>query len=362
MDNNCTTVLVVGAGASGLAFALECAHHNICVHIIDKRPNRSMIGKATGVSAGVWGQLAKFGISPDSSGNAIPMRNFIFYDDGKLVANVPVPKINGVPPAYLYPQGELERQMETALSDLGIKIDYGLEFLSYEETDGRVDATIKTSLGEVRHLGPYKMIIGADGAHSAVRESAGIPFLGREYPESWSVAEVATNQWSPDAQAKLFLQSNGVGLFLSQPSPGTVQGILNDRHAAKELLSHFSDGSLLYERCFKVSLKRVPSPRKGHIWLIGDAAHVQSPVGGQGLNLAIWDGITLAKAISIGNLGVDTTLAHRAKLVLRFTHFDYRMLSSKNRFIRLLRNTYWEFSAKHPRVSKWFFKIISGFW
>lgn len=355
-------ILVVGAGASGLAFALECAHRGITTRIIDKRPNRSLIEKATGVAAGVWNQLSKFGVSPKTVETAIPMRNFAFYDDGELVANVPVPSIEGTPPAHLYPQGELEKHLEKALSVKGVKIEYNTEFYSYEENESAIHVRARVESGETISLGSYDWLIGADGARSVVREAAEIPFIGRNYPERWSVAEITTNQWPKDAQAQLFLQSNGVGLFLSQPAPGVVQGILNAENSAKQLTSHFEDAFLRYERHFNVSLRRVRSPRQGRIWLIGDAAHVQSPVGGQGLNLAIWDGVTLAEGLLLGNSEVEKTLAKRAQRVLFFTDFDYRMLASQNILVRFTRNKYWAYAARHPALAKWFFKLISGIW
>jgi len=354
-------ILVVGAGASGLAFALECASRGIRVRMIERRPYRSSIEKATGVAAGVWSQLSKFGLSPTSVASAIPMRNFVFHDDARLVANISVPEINGAPPAHLYPQGELERHLESALSSHGVDVEYGRTFVSYVEHDKEVRVRICED-GETESLDAFDWVIGADGAHSAVRQAAKMRLIGRDYPENWSVAEASTDEWPSDAQAQLFLRSDGVGLFLSQPTVGVVQGILNAPNAAETLKTHFSDAEIRYERDFQVALKRVRSPRKGRIWLVGDAAHVQSPVGGQGLNLAIWDGITLAEGLLAGNLRIERTLAKRARLVLFFTDFDYRMLASKNTVIRFARNKYWALAAQHPAIAKWFFKVISGVW
>jgi 2-polyprenyl-6-methoxyphenol hydroxylase-like FAD-dependent oxidoreductase len=362
MNESSLRILVVGAGASGLSFALQCSFRGMVVRIVDKRPSRSMIEKATGVAAGVWSQLEKFGISPNSVATAIPMRNFAFYDDGVLVANVPVPEIDGETPAHLFPQGELELHLEKVLLSKGIAVEYGTEFVSFEETESEVDVRLKNTSKAEESVNSFDWLIGADGAHSKVREAAEMLLLGRSYPEQWSVAEVTTNQWPSAAQAQLYLQSNGEGLFLSQPKAGVVQGILNAENAAKRLRAQFKDAEVRYERHFKVALKRVSTPRKGRIWLIGDAAHVQSPVGGQGLNLAIWDGITLAEGLVAGNLNVESILAARAKRVLLFTDFDYRMLATKNRFIRYIRNQYWSHAAKHPGLARWFFKIISGVW
>lgn len=290
------------------------------------------------------------------------MRNFAFHDDGRLVANVPVPEIDGEPPAHLYPQGELERYLEEALSSRGVEVEYDTAFISYEASGTSVRVGIRDEGQEVERTEEFDWVVGADGAHSAVRQAAGMPFVGRDYPETWSVAEISTRKWPSDAQAQLFLRSDGVGLFLSQPTSGVVQGILNAPNVSKALHAHFPDAELRYERDFRVTLRRVRSPRTGRVWLIGDAAHVQSPVGGQGLNLAIWDGITLAEGLLAGDLTVERVLARRARTVLLFTDFDYRMLATKSRLVRSVRNRYWAYAAKHPALARWFFKLISGGW
>lgn len=149
-------------------------------------------------------------------------------------------------------------------------------------------------------------------------------------------------------------------MFLSHPRPHLVQGILNAPNAASHLFGHFPNAILEYERHFKVSLRRVETPRAGRVWLIGDAAHTQSPVGGQGLNLAIWDGITLAQGLLNNDLSVEKKLAKRAKRTLFFTHFDYYMLANNNYLIQGLRNLYWRIAVRYPIISRWFFKLISG--
>ena len=356
-------ILVVGAGASGLAFALECISHGLKVRLIDKRPTRSLIGKATGITLGVWNQLSKFNITPRIISDAIPMKHFAFYDNGKSVANIPVPPIHGDHLAHLYPQGELERKLEALLSDKGIYIEYGTRFQSIEKNDdNEAIVTLFREQDSFNETCQFKWVVGADGAHSHIRRALDIPFVGRDYPEQWSVAEIETHQWSADIQAKLYFEASGVGLFLSQPAVGRVQGILNADGVSSALKQHFSDANILYERDFKVSLRRVVTPRAKSFWLIGDAAHVQSPVGGQGLNLAIWDGITLAQSLVKDDLSVEQKLSKRARKVLFFTDFDYRMLATKSRMIQFSRNTYWSFASRHPSIAYWFFKMISGVW
>lgn len=344
-----------------MAFALASAHAGIKVRIVDKRPARSVIQKATGVAQGIWNQLEVYGVTSAVIHDALPMRHFVFHDDEHLVADVPVPLVNGKPPAHLYPQSSLEEAMEHALRSYGIAVEYGTTFHELDQSDCAARVTLFGSDGG-RQVVDVDWLIGADGSHSDVRTYLGMAFVGKDYPEEWSVAEVSTNQWPAEIQAQLFLRSNGVGLFLSRPSHHVIQGILNDTGAFAAIAKRFPDAILHYERQFKASLRRVQSPRNGRTWLIGDAAHTQSPVGGQGLNLAIWDGITLGKALAKTDLSVESRLATRAKKVLFFTDFDYRMLATRSRVIRLLRNRFWALASQYPLFARWFFKLISGVW
>lgn len=364
MAGNSLRILVVGAGPAGLAFALACASAGVRVRIIDKRSTRLTFGKATGVSLGTWRLLARFGITIAAVGEPIPMRNFAFHDEGKLIANVPVPELDSHPPAHLYPQVELERHIENVLNTLGVTVEYGITLVELRQSrDGtHVDLSLADATKDHAERAEVDWVIGADGAHSDVRRLLKAPFNGRDYPEQWSVAEISTALWPSSCQAQLFLRRAGTGLFLSQPHAGLVQGILNRPGASGELERHFPDGKLESYREFRASLRRVPTPRFGRSWLIGDAAHVQSPVGGQGINLAIWDGVNLADALLKNDMSVERRLASRARRILLFTDFDYRMLATQSSTLRMLRNTYWKVASRHPAIARWFFRIISGTW
>ncbi len=355
------SILIVGAGASGLTCALTLAHINaqngtdMRIRIIEKRPERSTMGKATGIAQGVWTQLQQMGIHhilPDAQA----MQHFAFFDNERTVAKLRVPLVNQQAPAKMYPQALLEEELETALNQLGIFVQYGAKLISFSQDNGHIFANIDGNSET------FDWLIGADGAHSFVRTTLNVPFVGRDYPEKWSVAQIETQDWPEYLQAQLYLQSNGVGLFMSHPRPHLVQAILNAPNAAERLLAHFPNATLDYERQFNVSLRRVKTPRVGKVWLIGDAAHTQSPVGGQGLNLAIWDGIALAQGLLANDMTIEKRLAKRAKRTLLFTHFDYIMLASPHFIVQALRNTFWRVAVRVPIISRAFFKAISGVW
>lgn len=352
------TVLIIGAGPAGMACALALTQRGFNVSIVDRRIQRSPVAKATGVNlrCSLW--LAEQGI--DLRAEAIPMRHFVFHDEEELVANVELPMLAGEPPAYLFPQAELERRMESTLLKHGVSVRYGLTLSAIDERDGKPRIRLQAPDGTCT-TEEADWVIGADGGHSTLRKMLGVPFVGRDYPEAWQVAEVETANWDNNAQARLYLHGDGCGLFLSQPSPGVVQGILNGPDVVSAIRAKLPDARVRYVRDFRVALRRVQTPRHGRFWLIGDAAHTQSPVGGQGLNLAIRDAVTLGSSLGIQPPeSIERQLITQARQTLMFTDFDYRMLSTRSRLLRYARNGYWKLASRHTWIAHWFFKLIAG--
>jgi len=353
-------VLIVGAGPSGMVCALSLVKTGMTVRIIDRRNERGGISKATGVSLGTIKALVELGIPEDITQAMTPMGRFIFYEDNNLISDLRIPLVSNDPPAYLYPQQKLEIIIEKELNKNGIYVEYGSEIEDICNANTLfADVKIKLPDGNIDRS-KFKWVVGADGAHSTVREICEFEFKGRTYPEEWSVSEIKIDDWVQGVQAQLFLGSNGVGLFLSNPELGVVQGILNGPNVGDRLREKYPKAKFSYERKFKVSLKRVATPRKNRVWVIGDAAHVQSPVGGQGLNLAIADAMILATWLENDVVYAEKRLARQARKTLLFTDFDYKMLATKVWIVRIIRNVYWGMAAKYPAISRWFFKSISG--
>lgn len=179
------SILIVGAGASGLACALTFAASGVKVRVIEKRANRSTIGKATGIAQGVWTQLHNMGIN-NILADAEPMQNFVFYDDEQPIAYLKVPLVNQQPPAKMYPQALLEQELEIALKAFDIEVEYGVELFSFTQAQDSIKAQLTTGVTTASWM------IAADGAHSLIRKQLAIPFIGKDYPEQWSVAQIQT--------------------------------------------------------------------------------------------------------------------------------------------------------------------------
>ncbi|WP_432354921.1 FAD-dependent oxidoreductase [Agrobacterium sp. rho-13.3] len=185
-------VLIVGGGASGLARALNCARLGMQVRVVEKRVSRPSAQKATWVAQGVWHQLADFGITERVISEAIPMRRFVFHDNARLVADIRVLNVNGEPPAHLYPQAMLEQAMEDALASYGVKVEYGRAFIRAVENADGIETSI--SNGDETEIIEADWLVAADGSKSDVRSFLNVPFLGHDYPEDWSVAEIETTR------------------------------------------------------------------------------------------------------------------------------------------------------------------------
>lgn len=355
-------IVVIGAGIGGLAFALACARRGVAVRGVDRRPHRALIQKATGINLAAWRLLASLGVTADLAA-ALPLTGFALHHDETPVARVRVPPLADGPPAYLHPQAGLEKVLERHLAAAGIRVEYGIAFTGLAVSPGP-DADAPRA--ELRHDDGTRetvacdWLIGADGIHSAVRAAAGLAFAGKDYPGEWSVAEITTAMAPPGLEIQLFLRRDGSGLFMSRPEPDCIQAIANGPGAADALRRHFPDARPRYERTFRVSLRRVATPRAGRVWLIGDAAHVQSPVGGQGLNLALWDAITLANALLDGDMRVERRLVRRARRVLTLTDLLYRVLSLRTPLTIVPIRLYWRLAGRFPTLSRLFFRLIAG--
>jgi 2-polyprenyl-6-methoxyphenol hydroxylase-like FAD-dependent oxidoreductase len=134
------------------------------------------------------------------------------------------------------------------LNDCGCYIEYetSLENIDTEKTQATW-VQIKQPNGKTQES-VFEWVIGADGFHGMIREEVGFNFVGKIYPEEWSVSEIETDEWDTNIQAKLFLGSDGTGLFLSNPEPGVVQGMLNGPNVGSYLLKKFPNAKKNYER------------------------------------------------------------------------------------------------------------------
>jgi len=223
--------------------------------------------------------------------------------------------------------------------------------------------------------------VGADGMHSTVREQAGIGFAGGEFAESFALADVRVSGEAPRDQVILFYAKGGLNVLAplpddifrivapaadapQVPSAAFVQSLLDTRGFGP---GRTAVTELLWGTRFRIHHRVADSYRAGRLLLAGDAAHVHSPAGGQGMNLGITDAVALAGALSeVLHGGSETALdaygtsqRQRAEQVLKLTGRLTR-IATLPRALRPIRNSAMQLTARVPAVRRQLAFQLSG--
>ncbi|MFJ9340049.1 FAD-dependent oxidoreductase [Streptomyces sp. NPDC101733] len=324
-----TDVAVVGAGPTGLALAVTLARAGVDFVLLDRLAEGANTSRAAVVHARtleVLDELDPSGaLSAELVGLGIPVTRFQVRDGARPLATIP---FDGLPTAHPYalmvPQYETEAVLLRRLRALGHEVHRPHEVVSVvQDPDG---VTLTTATGATLRAAH---VVGADGMHSAVREAAGIGFTGSSYGESFVLADVVMD-WAPGAD-EVSLSFGAAGLTVIAPLPGgpTAGGAGSrfrivatvdeapaepDLAFVRDLLDERVPGqavvhSLAWSSRFRVHHRVADRYRAGRLLLAGDAAHVHSPAGGQGMNTGIQDGHALGLALAAGAGSADPAAA-----------------------------------------------------
>ncbi|WP_040301536.1 FAD-dependent monooxygenase [Afipia clevelandensis] len=304
-------VLIVGAGPVGLTMAAELARYGVPVRIIDKAAARSDKSKALVLWSRTLELLDRAGCTRQfiAAGHKVDAANIIAAN--KLLAHVSFAEVNSpYPYALMLPQSETERLLEAHLNRLGVQVERGLELIRFAPGSASVCATLRSAAGEDENL-DVPWMIGCDGAHSATRHGLGMPFVGDTLPSDWILAdihlkafpfpasEIAT-YWHEKGVLAVFPISSGryrivadlpmsTGEHPRDPDLSDVQGVLVQRGPGGLVAS-----DPVWLSSFRINERKVADYRSGCVFLAGDAAHVHSPAGGQGMNTGMQDAFNLA--------------------------------------------------------------------
>ncbi|MFI7213192.1 FAD-dependent oxidoreductase [Micromonospora maritima] len=317
-----TDVLVVGAGPTGLAVAVALAGHGVHATVVDRLAQPPVTSRAAVVHAGTLEALDRIGVAAPLAARGVQSTRFVVRDRDRVLATVPFDRLpSRYPYALLVSQAETEAVLADRLTALGGRVRRPYELTGLDLDDSGATARFADG-GTVR----ARWVVGADGMHSRVRELAGIGFGGPADPgESFLLADVRVDSTLPRDQVTLFLSRQGPLVWAPLPDD-TVRLVASVADAPREPQArHFQ--ALLDERGparrpdrvtgmvwasrFRIHHRIADTYRSGPVLLAGDAAHVHSPAGGQGMNLGLRDAVALGDALAAGPEALDAYAAER---------------------------------------------------
>lgn len=300
--------LIAGAGPVGLAAALFLARHQIESRLIDKSTAPAQTSRALAVNPRTLGLLDRTGVTQKMLERGQKVEEARLSHNDRVLARIPLSALGGTFPFMLaLSQEASEALLVAALGDYGIVPERGVEVVACADHEG-MDVTL-SNRGETEIVRP-KWVLGADGAHSVVRESLRIGFTGHTLPQPWRLTDVQLEGDLDPGVAHIRLFDDGGFLFilrtvsdvrLEQP-PFLWRLIGNMPDLFDRLRDARPAGPPQWSSSFHVSHCIADQMCRGKAFLAGDAAHIHSPIGARGMNLGIEDAWVFAELAAFARL------------------------------------------------------------
>ena len=353
-------VLIVGAGPVGLFLANECARRNLRWRLIEERSSQSEHSKALAIFPRTLEIFDMAGIVAPFLEKANRVTKVAVMTHDHTLAHMKFePEESPYSFVAMVPQDVTERLLVEELRHRGGAVEYETKFVSAEQHEHGVDVTLEHR-GESSRVKAL-FVVGCDGAHSAVRHLLNLPFEGAEYRGSFLLADVETNDALPADELQLCPSEFGpVAIFPMSSTRrrivatiGQVEGEapsleLVRRIVAQRAPSQIEARSLHWSSYFRIHHRQVARLREGRMFIAGDAAHIHSPFGGQGMNTGLHDVWNLAWKLDLFLKGrgnqelLDSYGRERLpviKNVIATTDHLTRIMGTPNKFAQALRDT-----------------------
>lgn len=307
-----TEVLIVGAGPTGLVLALWLTRLGVRVRIIDQTAEPGTTSRALGVQArtlelyrqiGLAGAVVERGhklLAGNLWVSGAHASRFVFGAMGEGLSPYPY--------ALIFPQDEHERLLIDRLAESRVNVERRTEFIDFDQENGRVRARLKRPDGTIEAC-TAAYIAGCDGARSTVREALGIGFPGGVYNHLFYVADVEANGAAMNGEVHVALDATDfLAVFPLKDRRrarliGTVRAEAEHQHqdlswndVSKRVIEwmRIDVARVNWFSTYRVHHRVADRFRIGRAFILGDAAHIHSPVGGQGMNTGIGDAVNLS--------------------------------------------------------------------
>ena len=359
-------VLIAGAGPSGLMLALELCRHGVRPRLVDPLPGPSPLSRALVVHARTLELLDRHGLAQAMVAEGEPVRGLGLRRAGRLVATVPLGRIGeGLSPfPYLLvlSQDRTEQLLRAALAaTYGVEVEWGTALTGLIQDTNGATATLQAA-GGLPQTVRAAYVAGCDGVSSAVREALGISFPGGTYEQLFFVADTLTEGLTADPTAGRLLAvslaaRSFYGFFpmprgrtriigLLPPGLARTTATFAEIQPALEATEGIRVREVSWFSVYRVHHRVAEQFRRGRGFLVGDAGHVHSPVGAQGMNTGLGDAVNLGwkLAAALGHAApatlLDTYEAERlpfARQLIQTTDRAFTAATSPTAWARLVR-------------------------
>lgn len=310
--------MIIGAGPSGLMMACCLAQYGINFRIIDKKSARTSASNAIWIQPRTLEILDQMGMVDKFIRKGQTCDAINLYADGESLAKLSLKHINAIYPFILMlAQAESEKLLEEYLNELNYKVEWSIELIDVKYSSETVTATLKHADGTTESI-TSRWLIASDGANSLVREKCGLHFTGDDLKEQFIVAD-ATIDFSHMSKNEIHYFFNPETILGAFPLGDNRYRLVANLHLdyPRKIITEHEVIEIVQERAhgkyyvtdvewispFWIHSKVAENLQKDNIFLIGDAGHIHSPAGGQGMNMGIQDAYNLAWKLALVSNG-----------------------------------------------------------
>jgi len=310
------SVLIAGAGPVGLTLANELTRYGVPVRIVDKAAERTDKSKALVLWSRTLELFDHAGYVDHFLPAGVPAHGAQISNGKEVIARISLDDIESVYPyALMIPQSETERILEERLERQGVTVERNVELETFTEQGAQLEAGLRKTSGEIETV-TADWLVGCDGAHSAVRHGLGFAFEGTTQPSDWYLADGYITGLDGQDRLHIFWHKDGILAFFpitkgrwrvvadlgpaqenthrADPTLAEIQALLTLRGSGSIVIN-----DAYWLAAFRINERKVSQYSRGRVFLAGDAAHIHSPAGGQGMNTGMQDAFNLAWKLSL---------------------------------------------------------------